>query len=295
MSVVLITGCSSGIGLATALAFAGQGDTTYASMRDPAKGEVLRERAEAQGLRLEVLPLDVTDDASVAAAVGVVEGRHGAIDVLVNNAGIADSGPIETIALERARAVVETNLWGPVRTIRAALPAMRARGGGAIVNVSSAAARVPAMPYQGFYAATKHALGALSESLVWELSPFGISVACIEPGFVATEIGGKSWAEVDAGGPYGADNRWVSDFFLRNGRAGGADPAATAAAIVRAAREPATPLHTLVGDDAEGYIGVAAKAGSHEGWVKAATEIMETVAGPRPGEAGRREPEPLGR
>jgi NAD(P)-dependent dehydrogenase (short-subunit alcohol dehydrogenase family) len=282
MSTVLITGCSSGIGFETALAFAARADATYASMRDPARGRRLRERAEARGLRLEVLPLDVTDDASVAAAVAAVEGRHGAIDVLVNNAGIADSGPLETISPERARAVLETNLWGPVRTIRAALPAMRARGAGVIVNVSSAAARVPAMPYNGFYAASKHALGALSESLAWELSPFGIRVACIEPGFVATEISDKSWAAADASSPYGDDHRWVNDFFVGNGRANGGDPARVAEAIVRAADDPATPLHTLVGDDAQAYVDVATRAGSHEGWVAAATGILESVAGPRP-------------
>ena len=282
MTVVLITGCSSGIGLETALAFARRGDATYASMRDPERGERLRERAEAQGVPVEVLELDVTDEASVERAVRAVERRHGAIDVLVNNAGIADSGPVETIAIERARAVIETNLWGPVRVARAALPAMRARGAGVIVNVSSAAGRVPAMPYNGFYAASKNALGALSESLAWELAPLGIRVACVEPGFFATEISAKSWAGADPSGPYGADHRWVEDFFVTNGEANGGDPAVVAEAIVRAAHDPATPLHTLVGDDAAAYVDLAARAGSYEGWVAVATEIVESVAGPRP-------------
>ena len=282
MSVVLITGCSSGIGLETALAFARRGDATYASMRDTGKGRRLLERAEAQGSPMEVLELDVTDEASVESAVRAVERRHGAIDVLVNNAGIADSGPVETIAIEQARAIVETNLWGPVRVIRAALQAMRVRGAGVIVNVSSAAARVPAMPYNGFYAASKHALGALSESLAWELAPFGIRVACIEPGLFATEISAKSWAAVDPSSPYGADHRWVNDFFVINGEASGGDPALVAEAVVRAAHDPATPLHNLVGDAAAGYVDLAAGAGGHEGWVAVATEILESVAGPRP-------------
>jgi NAD(P)-dependent dehydrogenase (short-subunit alcohol dehydrogenase family) len=283
MGVVLITGCSSGIGLETALAFARHGDVTYASMRDPDKGRRLLERAQAHGVPVEVLELDVTDEASVESAVRAIEGRHGAIDVLVNNAGIADSGPVETIAIERARAVVDTNLWGPVRTTRAVLPAMRARGAGVIVNVSSAAARVPAMPYNGFYAASKHALGALSQSLAWELAPFGIRVACIEPGFFATEISAKSWGTVNPASPYGADHRWVNDFFVKNGQASGGDPALVAEAVVRAAHDPAAPLHNLVGDDAAAYVDAAARAGSHEGWVAVATEILEFVAGPRPG------------
>ena len=282
MSAVLITGCSSGIGLETALAFARRGDATYASMRDPARATRLREGAEAEGLPVEVLALDVTDEASVSAAVRAVERRHGAIDVLVNNAGIADSGPVETIPIERAGAVIDTNLWGPVRTARAALPAMRDRGAGVIVNVSSSAGRVPAMPYNGFYAASKHALGAISESLAWELAPFGIRVICIEPGFFATEIFSKSWEEVDEASPYGADHAWVNRFFVANGEANGGDPAVVAEAIVRAAFDTAGPLHNLVGDDAVGYVDVAARAGSHEGWVAVATGILESVAGPRP-------------
>jgi len=282
MSVVLITGCSSGIGLETAVAFARRGDITYASMRNPGAGTRLVERAEGDGIALQVLRLDVTDDASVRSAVRSIERRHGAIDVLVNNSGIADSGPVETIPIERAGAVMDTNLWGPVRTARAALPAMRARGTGVIVNVSSAAGRVPAMPYNGFYAASKHALGALSQSLAWELAPFGIRVVCIEPGFFATEISSKSWGAVDPASPYGADHAWVNDFFLRNGEANGGDPAVVAEAIVRAAHDPGAPLHNLVGDDAAAYVDLAARAGSHEGWVTAATDILQSVAGPRP-------------
>ncbi|MEW6581805.1 MAG: SDR family oxidoreductase [Actinomycetota bacterium] len=284
MSVVLITGCSSGIGLETALAFARRGDTAYASMRDPARGTGLRERADAEGLAVEVPALDVTDDSSVVSAVRAVERRQGAIDVLVNNAGIAGSGPVETIPAERARAVLETNLWGPVRTIRAALPAMRARGAGVIVNVSSVAARVPAMPYNGFYAAGKSALGALSESLAWELAPFGIRVVCVEPGFFRTGIAAKAWAE-PAAGPYRADHRWVNDFFARNGEAGGGDPAVVGEAIARAAHDSASPLHVLVGDDARAYVDLARRAGDHEGWVTVATGIVESVAGSRPGSA----------
>ena len=138
MGVVLITGCSSGFGLETALAFARKGETTYASMRNLARADRLVERARAEGLTVELLTLDVDDDASVATAVSEVEDRHGRIDVLVNNAGVDHTGAVETIDMDRARAVLETNYWGPVRTIRAVLPGMRARRAGVIINVSSA-------------------------------------------------------------------------------------------------------------------------------------------------------------
>jgi NAD(P)-dependent dehydrogenase (short-subunit alcohol dehydrogenase family) len=283
MSVVLITGCSSGIGLETALAFARRGDATYASMRSPEKAGGLLERAGAEGRSVEVLALDVTDDASVGSAVRGIEDRHGAIDVLVNNAGVDDSGPVETLPLERARALVETNVWGPVRLSRAALPAMRARGTGVIVNVSSLAGRVPATPYGGFYAASKHALGALSESLAWELGPFGVRVVCVEPGFFTTAIFAKAWPEAaGSSGPYDADHRWMQRFIVDQGERRGGDPALVAAAVVRAAEDPSTPLHTLVGDDAKAFVDLAAQVGSYEGWVAAATDVVASAAGPRP-------------
>src|SRR5687768_8382205 len=115
MGVVLITGCSSGIGLEAALAFARRGDTVAASMRDPAGGDTLQRRAKEEGLEIDIVTLDVTDDESVVAAVRDVETRLGPIDVLVNNAGVGYPGPVETIDWERARAVYETNVWGPVR------------------------------------------------------------------------------------------------------------------------------------------------------------------------------------
>jgi NAD(P)-dependent dehydrogenase (short-subunit alcohol dehydrogenase family) len=283
MSVVLITGCSSGIGLETALAFARRGDTTYASMRSPGKAGRLLERAGAEGRTVEVLALDVTDDASVRSAVRSIEDRHGAIDVLVNNAGVDDSGPVETLPLERAQALMETNVWGPVRVSRAALPGMRARGGGVIVNISSLAGRVPATPYGGFYAASKHALGALSESMAWELGPFGIRVVCVEPGFFSTEIFSKAWPETTgSSGPYDADHRWMQRFIVDQGERHGGDPALVAEEVVRAAEDPSTPLHTLVGDDAKGFVDLAAQVGSYEGWVAAATDVVASAAGPRP-------------
>jgi NAD(P)-dependent dehydrogenase (short-subunit alcohol dehydrogenase family) len=282
MSAVLITGCSSGFGLETALAFARKGDVTYASMRDPRRATALLQRAEMEGLDLEVLALDVTDEASVAAAVRHVEDRHGAVGVLVNNAGIDHAGPVETISFERARSLLETNFWGPVRTSRAVLPAMRARGGGVIVNISSLAGRIPPTPYGGFYAASKHALGVLSESLASEVSTFGVRVVCLEPSFYKTGITGRAWPDDYARGPYGADYSWVRTFIAATVMEQGAEPSIVARAVVRVAEDPSTPLHVLVGDDAGAYIDLAARAGGYEGWAAATTEVFASVAGPRP-------------
>ncbi len=282
MAVVLITGCSSGFGLETALAFARRGDTTYASMRDPQRATALLQRAEAEGLHLEVLALDVTNEASVAAAVRHVEDRHGAVDVLVNKAGLDQAGPVETMPIERARVMLETNLWGPVRTSRAVLPAMRARRSGVIVNVSSIAGRIPPNPYGGFYAASKHALGVITESLASEVGIFGVRVVCIEPTFYATGITDRAWTDDHAHGPYGADYAWIRTFIAATVVKQGADPSIVARAVVRAVGDPATPLHVLVGEDAAMYIDLAARAGGYEGWVAATTEVFASVAGPRP-------------
>ena len=283
MSVVLITGCSTGIGLEAALAFARRGDTTYASMRNLAKADGLRERAAAEGLTVEVVQLDVTDNDSVVAAVRSIEATHGAIDVLVNNAGIGSSGPIESIDLDKAAAVYDTNIWGAVRTIRAAVPAMRAKGRGVIVNVTSVAGRVPGSPYGGFYSSSKFALGTLSEALSWEVAPFGIRVAVVEPGFFATEIFASSdWTVPALASQYEADQNWVNDFYVKSGEAMGADPAIAAAKIVEVATVDTSPLHNLVGDDAHVFVDLVAQSGTFEGWIPVAAQIIEGVAGPRP-------------
>jgi NAD(P)-dependent dehydrogenase (short-subunit alcohol dehydrogenase family) len=284
MSVVLITGCSSGFGLEAALAFARRGDTVYATMRKLAKAGRLRERADAEGLQIELLALDVDDDASVSAAIDEVESSHGAIDVLVNNAGVGYEGPVETIDIDNARALMETNLWGAVRTMRAVLPAMRARASGVIINVTSAAARVPGTAYNGWYGASKHALSALSEAMVMELDGFGVRVACIEPGFFSTEIGRNSAVRrsTDATDPYATDQAWLADFYEKSVDGSGGDPVVVAETIVQAADDPATPLHNLVGDDAVMFVDLVQKAGSLEAWIPIGTSIAESVSGPRP-------------
>ena len=181
MAIVLITGCSRGIGLLTALHFGRNGHAVFASMRNTALKEELETTARKEKLPIEIVQLDVTEDASVRSAVARVLSSAGTIDVLVNNAGFGYLGPLEDADLDEARQVFETNFFGPLRLTQAVLPTMRARRSGTIVNVSSLAG-VIAEPYNGVYAASKHALEAASEVLHFECHPFGIRVALIEPG-----------------------------------------------------------------------------------------------------------------
>jgi NAD(P)-dependent dehydrogenase (short-subunit alcohol dehydrogenase family) len=181
MAVVLITGCSKGFGLLTALQFSRKGDTVFASMRDTSRAGDLQKRAEAEKLAIEVVQLDVTDDASVRWAVDHVLASAGRIDVLVNNAGYGFHGPIEDADLDEAKEVFDTNVFGPIRLAQAVLPAMRSQRAGTIVNVSSLAGAF-VEPYNGIYSASKHALEAASEALYFECHPFGVRVLIVEPG-----------------------------------------------------------------------------------------------------------------
>lgn len=176
---VLITGCSTGIGRATALHLARRGFAVTATARRP---ETLEELAW-QGCR--TLRLDLTDADSMREAVTTVEAEHGAVGALVNNAGYGLPGAVEELPLDEIRRQFETNLFGPTALIQLVLPAMRARGRGRIVNVSSVGGRITT-PGTGAYHASKHALEALSDALRFELRGFGIDVVVIEPGAIAT-------------------------------------------------------------------------------------------------------------
>jgi NAD(P)-dependent dehydrogenase (short-subunit alcohol dehydrogenase family) len=179
---VLITGCSSGIGRATALALVGSGWRVYATARRP---ETIAELAEAG---CATLALDVTDEDSMKAAVDAVEQAEGAVGVLINNAGYSQSGAIESVPMEAVRRQFETNVFGLVRLTQLVLPRMRAQGWGKIVNVGSMGGRL-VFPGGGHYHATKHALEAISDALRFELRGFGIDVILLEPGLITTEFG----------------------------------------------------------------------------------------------------------
>jgi NAD(P)-dependent dehydrogenase (short-subunit alcohol dehydrogenase family) len=205
---VLITGCSSGIGRATALRLAAANWTVYATARRP---ESIAELAQA-GCR--TLALDVTDEDSMRAAVDAVEQAEGAVGVLVNNAGYSQGGAIETVPIEAMRRQFETNVFGLVRLTQLVLPKMRAQRWGKIVNVGSMGGRLT-FPGAGSYHATKYALEAISDAMRFELHGFGIDVILLEPGLIATEFGEAATAsmpEVAGSGddPYARFNETVA-------------------------------------------------------------------------------------
>ncbi len=187
MSTVLITGTSSGIGLATALELGKAGHKVYATMRNPARAPELGRRASAEGLPISILTMDVDSDQSVADCFASVYRQEAHIDVLVNNAGVERHGSVEELPMEAFRATMETNYFGALRAIHQVVPRMRERGSGCIVNVTSVAGKISSSPL-GSYTASKFALEAVSEALAQEMKPFGVRVAIVEPGIIDTPM-----------------------------------------------------------------------------------------------------------
>jgi len=237
MARVLITGCSTGIGRASAVELTKRGHDVVATAR---RLETLDDLDVAARLRL-----DVDDDASVREAVAAA----GTVDVLVNNAGWEVSAPVELAPIDEVRAMFETNFFGALRMVQAVVPAMRERGAGIVVNLSSVAGRTAA-PFTGFYAATKYALEALSEAMHYELRHFGIRTLVIEPGSIETNFSGNVHNFGKDAPPYDAlDAQWGNALEkLRTGDAPG--PELVAAAIADAIEDAAAPLRHPVGDDA---------------------------------------------
>jgi NADP-dependent 3-hydroxy acid dehydrogenase YdfG len=194
---VLITGCSSGIGEATARRLAGHGWSVYASAR---RLESIEHLTEA-GCKL--LQLDVTDEQSMRAAVETIEREHGAVGVLVNNAGYSQGGPIEQVPLEAVRRQFETNVFGVIALTQLALPAMRSQHWGKVVNVGSMGGRLT-LPGGGLYHATKYSLEAISDALRFEVRGFGVDVVLVEPGLITTEFGKTAVGTVNEADSNGA-------------------------------------------------------------------------------------------
>lgn len=246
---VLITGANSGFGLLTAETFARAGHAVHAGLRNPAKGAALKALAD-EGLPVTAVALDVTDPASIASAIGKAS-ASGPIDVLVNNAGFEVSGPVEHLSDASLERQFDTNVLGVVRMVRAVVPAMRERGQGLIVNLSSVAGHIAA-PFTGAYSASKHAVEALSEALWFELRPFGIRVVLVEPGAFETSFGANVVTEpaYDEASPY----RPIAVRFnaaMASFRSGPPqDPQEVADIILAAASDPDPKLRHLAGDDA---------------------------------------------
>jgi NAD(P)-dependent dehydrogenase (short-subunit alcohol dehydrogenase family) len=201
---VLITGCSSGIGRATAERLARGGHTVYATARRP------ESIADLEQAGCRTLALDVTDEGSMAAAVRAVEEAEGTVGVLVNNAGYSQSGAVESVSMEDVRRQFETNVFGLVRMCQLVLPKMREQRWGRIVNVSSMGANFT-FPGGGFYHATKASVNAISDALRFEVKGFGVDVITIEPGLIVTEFGETAAASTGAeDGPYAEFNAAVA-------------------------------------------------------------------------------------
>jgi NAD(P)-dependent dehydrogenase (short-subunit alcohol dehydrogenase family) len=233
---VLVTGAARAIGRATVEVLAGRGHEVVATARNP---DLLEGLPAAQ-----VLELDVADTASVEAAIAAA----GELDAVVNNAGLPGTGPLETYPIDAFSRVLDVNTVGPLRLAQAVTPSWRARGSGVLVNVSSVQGRI-GTPLEGPYAASKHALEALSESLHFELGHFGIRVVIIEPGYIAP---GMKHDDDHAGPPIYADlhAQWGGTASTLTGPAGRPGPELVGIAVADALEDPATPLRVEVGDDA---------------------------------------------
>ena len=201
---VLITGCSTGIGHASAELLVREGWTVYATARNP---DTLTDLEQA-GAR--TLALDVTDEASMTTAVNAVLQAEGAVGVLINNAGYSQSGAVESVPLDDVRRQFETNVFGLLRMCQLVLPGMREQHWGRIVNLSSMGGRV-VFPGGGIYHATKYAVEALSDALRFEVRGFGVEVIIIEPGLIVTNFGETASASVQTDGPYADFNRAVAE------------------------------------------------------------------------------------
>ena len=186
-SIAVVTGSSTGIGFETSLLLARNGFYTYATMRDTHKGDNIKEIANDENLPLKVLSMDVDNDDSVRNTIQNILDEKKKIDILINNAGYGLFGALEDISIEEAKKQFETNLFGAIRTIKEVLPAMREQKNGLIINITSLAGIV-GIPAECIYVSTKFALEGLSESISYELQPYGIKVILIEPGVINTNF-----------------------------------------------------------------------------------------------------------
>jgi NAD(P)-dependent dehydrogenase (short-subunit alcohol dehydrogenase family) len=275
MANVLITGCSSGFGLLGAVEFAKRGHTVHATMRDPKKDGELEKAAETAKVDVQVRQLDVLDQKSIDRAVKEASAQ-GPIDVLVNNAGFEMRGPIELIEDDEVKRQFDTNVFGLLRVVRAVVPAMRERGSGTVINLSSIGGLV-APPYGGMYGASKHAVECITEAMHYELQPFGVRVALVEPGAFRTGFRDNivTAKRFTKDSPYWERfERFEAAFdTMRTGAAGTNDPQQVANVIVDAAFTEAPKLRYLVGSDAEMIAGVR-KAMDFEGFEKTMRQAL---------------------
>ncbi|MGA7900118.1 MAG: SDR family oxidoreductase [Nitrososphaeraceae archaeon] len=254
--VAVVTGSSTGIGHETSLILARKGFLTYATMRNLNRSESIESIATKENLPIHIKQLDVTDDASVKNAVEAISSETGRLDILVNNAGYGLNGAFEDLAMDEIKAQYETNLFGLIRTTQAVLPIMRRQKYGTIINISSGAGRF-GFPGSSAYVSTKFAVEGLSESISYELEPFGIKVVLVEPGVIKTNfVHGMVIAKKsqDPKSPYSQIvQKMVTGFeeMMNNG----SSPDLVAKVVLNAATNENPSLRYLAGNDVEQWLG----------------------------------------
>ena len=251
LKVAIVTGSSSGIGYETALILARNGFRTYATMRNLEKGKSISDIATKEKLELHTIKLDVTDERSVTDAIKTIKADAGRIDVLVNNAGYGLAGSLEDLSMSEIKAQFETNVFGLIRVTQAVLPTMREQKSGIIVNISSIGGKV-AIPLQSPYHSTKFAVEGLSESIAYDLEPFGIKVVIIEPGAIKTNFETGMVVAQNTQNPkspyYNKMQKLQSS--INSHFKNGTTPAKVAEVILNAITTPNPNLRYTVGEDA---------------------------------------------
>ncbi|HEY9385401.1 MAG TPA: SDR family oxidoreductase [Nitrososphaeraceae archaeon] len=263
--VAVVTGSSSGIGYETSLILARNGFITYATMRNPNKSKNISSLATKENLPIHIKQLDVADDMSVKNAVQAISSETGRIDVLVNNAGYGLNGALEDLAMDEIKAQYETNVFGLIRTTQAVLPIMRRQKSGTIINISSGAGRF-GIPGVSAYVSTKFAVEGLSESMSYELEPFGIKVVIVEPGVIRTNFGNGLVIAKKSQDPNSAYSQIMQKMatgfeeMMKNS----SSPDLVAEVVLDAATSENPNLRYLAGNDVETWLGGKRKMADEE-------------------------------
>ena len=282
MARILITGARRGIGREIALLLARGGHTVIATMRNTESCD-LAEIAILERLSITVAKLDVDDDHAVAQFFATSAAVTQPIDILINNAGILSINAVEDEAIATMQAVMNTNFFGAVRCMKAVVPAMRARGSGLIINISSIVGRMAPFA-QSAYCASKYALEAASEALAQELAPFGVRVAMVEPGIIATDMAVANLPTPRADSAYPHGRRMLA--FFANTGVSGPPPSVVAETVGEIVSGRITTFRTLCGPDAASFLALR-NSMTDEAWIGMSDTLDDGVFFERFGAAGR--------